>query len=176
MCNIRRVILLFCLLLLPGMVCAAEIKSRYVTVQFASRELLSEFNEELELGRKLNSYAKKRPVVTVEDEVLAKVDTVVEQAETILEMFPDKLHIRIVLLADQDEVSRVFMQKYNKKVNYLAFYSLSEDTIYLSVEDVNLSILAHEIAHAIVDHYFDVRPPYNIHELMAQFVEKRINE
>jgi len=176
MCNIRRVILLFCLLLLPGMVCAAEIKSRYVTVQFASRELLSEFNEELELGRKLNSYAKKRPVVTVEDEVLAKVDTVVEQAETILEMFPDKLHIRIVLLADQDEVARVFMQKYNKKVNYLAFYSLSEDTIYLSVEDVNLSILAHEIAHAIVDHYFDVRPPYNIHELMAQFVEKRINE
>lgn len=176
MCNIRRVILLFCLLLLPGMVYAAEIKSRYVTVQFTSRELLGEFNESLQLGRKLNSYAKKRPVVTVEDEVLAKVDTVVEQAETILEMFPDKLHIRIVLLADQDEVSRVFMQKYNKKVNYLAFYSLSEDTIYLSVDDVNLSILAHEIAHAIVDHYFDVRPPYNIHELMAQFVEKRINE
>jgi hypothetical protein len=163
-------------LLLPGILYAAEIKSRYVTVQFANRELLGTFNEELELGRKLNSYVKKRPVVTVEDEVLAKVDTVVEQAETILEMFPDKLHIRIVLLADQSEVARIFMQKYNKKVNYLAFYSLSEDTIYLSVKDVNLKVLAHEIAHGIVNHYFDVRPPYNIHELMAQFVEKRISE
>jgi hypothetical protein len=176
MCSIGRLIILCCLLLLPGTLCAAEIKSRYVTVQFASRELLSEFNEELELGRKLDSYARKRPVVTVEDEVLAKVDTVVEKAESILEMFPDKLHVRIVLLADKDEVAQVFLQKHNKKVDYLAFYSLSEDTIYLSVDDVNLEVLAHEMGHAIVDRYFDVRPPYNIHELMAQFVEKRIND
>lgn len=176
MSSTRRLIILCGLLLLPGTLCAAEIKSRYVTVQFAGRELLSEFNEELELGRKLDSYARKRPVVTVEDEVLAKVDTVVEKAEAILEMFPDKLHIRIVLLADKSEVARVFQQKYNKKVDYLAFYSLSEDTIYLSVDDVNLEVLAHEMGHAIVDRYFDVRPPYNIHELMAQFVEKRIND
>ncbi len=36
--------------------------------------------------------------------------------------------------------------------------------------------MAHEIGHAIVDHYFKVRPPYNVHELMAQFVEKRISD
>lgn len=176
MSKLLTALALSALLLLPAQLQAEEIKGRYVTVQFADRELLGNFNEELELGRKLSGYAQKRPVVTVADEVLAKVDTVVEKAETILEMFPDKLHIRIVLLADKDGVARVFRQKYNKSVDYLAFYSLSEDTIYLSVDDVNLEVLAHEIGHAIVDHYFDVRPPYNIHELMAQFVEKRIND
>jgi predicted metalloprotease len=61
-------------------------------------------------------------------------------------------------------------------VNYLAFYSLSKKTIWISVDDANLHVLAHEIGHAVVDHYFKVRPPYNIHELMAQFVEKHITD
>jgi len=169
--------LTFCgLLLFPSSLLAGEIKGRYVTVQFANRELLGDFNEEIELGRKLSSYARKRPIVTIEDEVLAKADTIVEKAETILEMFPDKLHIRIVLLAKQADVARIFRDKYQKTADHIAFYSLAEDTIYRSVDDVNLEVLAHEIGHAVVDHYFNVRPPYNVHELMAQFVEKRIND
>ncbi len=176
MSRLVPLITLCCLLLLPFATRATEIKGRYVTIVYGDNELLDDFNDELELGRKLDGLARKRPIVTVADEVLAKVDTVVEKAETILEMFPDQLHIRVVLLAAQEDVARVFQEKYSRSADHIAFYSLSEDTIYLSIDDVNLEVLAHEIGHAIVDHYFDVRPPYNIHELMAQFVEKRIND
>lgn len=155
---------------------AKEAKSRYVSLRYSSQELLRDFNEEIELGRKLGSYVRKTQIVTIEDEVLAKLDAVVEKAETVLEMFPDKLHIRVVLLATSADVAAVFREKYNKNANHIAFYSLSEDTIYISVDDSKLEVLAHEIGHAIVDHYFDVRAPYNVHELMAQFVEKRIND
>lgn len=155
---------------------AKEAKSRYATLEYSNQKLLTNFNEEIKLGRNLNAFVRKTNIVTVEDEVLAKIDTIIEKAETILEMFPDQLFMKIVLLEKSADVARVFKEKYGKNVNYLAFYSLSEDTIYISVDDVTLEVLSHEIGHAIIDHYFKVRPPYNVHELMAQFVQKRIND
>jgi hypothetical protein len=155
---------------------ANEAKGRYATLLYSSQQLLSDFNEEIDLGRNLSGFVRKTNIVTVEDEVLAKIDTIIEKAETILEMFPDQLHMKIVLLENAADVSREFMEKYGMNVNYVAFYSLSEDTIYISVDDAKLAVLAHEIGHAIIDRYFNVRPPYNVHELMAQFVEKRIED
>ncbi len=160
----------------PLPLCAREAKSRYVTLHYGSQQLLDNFNENLELGNKFKAFARSTPVVTVQDEVLAKIDMIVEKAETVLEMFPDQLHIHIVLLAEAGDVAELFKGKYGKDVDHIAFYSLSEDAIYISVDDAELRVLAHEIGHAIVDHYFKVRPPYNVHELMAQFVEKRVTE
>jgi hypothetical protein len=150
-------------------------QSRYVTLQYSSKEILREFNSQLSLSGSL-SRMMRRNTVTIEDEAMAKVDIVVEKAETVLDMFPNNLHMTIVLLPTSADIAKVFFQKYRKNVNYLSFYSLSEKTIYISVDDTNLQVLAHEIGHAIVDHFFNVRPPYNIHELMAQFTEKHITD
>ena len=170
--------LIACLLflLLPHLVLAQSAKSRYVTLQYSNKELLHDFNDQIRLGRKLSHNLKRRNIITVEDEVLAKIDTIIEKAEVILDMFPNNMKITVVLLPGSRDVSRVFKQKYGKNVNHIAYYSLSEDTIYISVNDAKLRVLAHEIGHAVVDHYFKVRPPYNIHELMAQFTEKHITD
>lgn len=154
----------------------AQGTSRYVTLQCNDRQLLRDFNEELDIGSKLSYMVKNKNIVTTEDEVLAKLDVIMEKAEVVLDMFPSNLHINVVLLETADDVSRVFTRKYGKKANHIAYYSLSEDTIYISVEDTKLEVIAHEMGHAIVDHYFSERPPYNIHELMAQFVEKHITD
>lgn len=163
-------------LLRPQALHAHEAQGKYVTLHYSDRELLKTCNEELDLGRKLSRHVEKRHVVTIEDEVLAKLDTIMEKAEVVLDMFPDKLRINVVLLASADDVARVFAQKYGKNASHIAYYSLSEDTIYVSVENARLEVIAHEMAHAIVDHYFTERPPYNIHELMAQFAEKHISD
>jgi len=154
---------------------SAQGQSRYVTLKYSSKELLRSFDDQIYLGSSLGRMMPKS-TVTVEDEVLAKVNLVVEKAETVLDMFPNNLHFTMVLVSDSDEVSKVYYRLYHRNVNYLSFYSLSKKTIFISVDDANLHILAHEIGHAIVDHYFKVRPPYNIHELMAQFVEKHISD
>ncbi len=154
----------------------AEKSSRYVTLRYSDRKLLNEFNDQLSLGRRLAYSLRKKNPLTVRDEVLAKVDLIIEKAEVVLDMFPDNLHITLILLPSPADVSRVYKKKYGKDVNHIAYYSLSEDTIYISVRDARLRVLAHEIGHAIVDHYFKVRPPYNIHELMAQFTEKHITD
>lgn len=119
---------------------------------------------------------RKKNVVTVADEVLAKADIIIEKVQVVLDMFPDKYHVRLVILPDSSDVAHVFKQRYGKKVNHIAYYSLSEKTIYISADDTNLRVLAHEIGHSVVDHFFKVRPPYNIHELMAQFAEKHVTD
>lgn len=169
-------IVVFFILLIPLAASGKQIKGRYTTIVYSDIKLLKDFNTKIRMGRKLNYYFKQKKVLTFEDEVLAKVDTIIEKAEVVLDMFPNNLHVTIVLLPKARDVSRVFKQKYGKKANHIAYYSLSEDTIYMSVKDARLRVLAHEIGHAVVDHFFAVRPPYNIHELMAQFTEKHITD
>lgn len=154
----------------------AQLQSRYVTLRYSNKQLLHDFNDALVLSRKLRYYLGKKNIVTVQDEVLAKLDVLIEKAEVVLDMFPPNLHITIVLLAERKDVGRMYKSKYGKKANHIAYYSLKEKTIYISVDDTKLRVIAHEIGHAIVDHYFKVRPPYNIHELMAQFTEKHISD
>ena len=164
-------------LLLAPCFARAEGKSHYVTLQYqGDTALLRQFNRELILTRNLRYYLGKRNVVTVEDEVLAKLDIIVEKTETVLDMFPANLHITVVLLPTARDVAAVYRSKYGKDVNHIAYYSLKENTVYFSVEDASLRVVAHEIGHAVVDHYFQVRPPYNMHELMAQFAEKHVAE
>jgi hypothetical protein len=155
---------------------AQEQKSRYATLSFADKEVLREFNDNLRMNRQLGHSMRKKDVVTVADEVLAKADIVIEKAQVVLDMFPDKYHVRLVILPDSDDVARIYKKKYGKRVNHIAYYSLSEKTIYISADDTSLRVLAHEIGHSVVDHYFKVRPPYNIHELMAQFAEKHVTD
>lgn len=169
-------VLLVAFILHTGDAWSAEVKSRYVTLIYSNQEFLDTFNENLSLNEKLSYSMRKKNVITISDEVLAKVDIIVEKAQIVLDMFPNNYHIQLILLPDVQAVAKVYKEKYGKQVSYLAYYSLSEKTIYVSVQDTELQVLAHEIGHSVVDHYFDVRPPYHIHELMAQFTEKHITD
>lgn len=153
-----------------------ERKSRYATLRYSSKEVLREFNDELYLGRSLMRMVHKKNIVTTEDEVIAKVDFIIEKAQIVLDMFSNNMHITVVVLPDSRDVARVYKQHYGRSVNHIAYYSLKEKTIYISADDTSLEVFSHEIGHAVVDHYFQVRPPYNIHELMAQFTSKHIQD
>jgi len=172
-------IVVIALLLVIGQVMTAyalKRSSRYVTLHYSSSELLHEFNDELYIGGSLRRMLRKKNLVTVEDEVMAKLDIIIEKAQVVLDMFPDNMHIHVMLLADVDAVGRIYEQNYGRSAKHIAYYSLKQDTIYISVNDANLKIISHEVGHAVVDHYFKVRPPYNIHELMAQFTSKHIQD
>ncbi|BDD87644.1 hypothetical protein [Desulfofustis limnaeus] len=166
---------LLCLLWLDN--AGAAYRSRYVgRLIYTSVEDLQEFNDNLRLTRQLSAMVAQKQPATIEEEVLAKLDIIIEKVEVVLDMFPNNLAISFHILPDRRAVSSVYRQKYNKQVDYLAYYSLSEDTVYFSAYDATIRVVAHEIAHAVIDHFFQVRPPYNMHELMAQFAEKHVTD
>lgn len=150
--------------------------SRYATIICSDPELLKEFNDKLYLGRNLSRMIKRKNLITVGDEVQAKIDLIVEKVEVVLDMFPEKLQFNLVLLPTSRDVSAVYKKNYGKSVNHIAYYSLTQKTIYISVKDTRLKVLAHEIGHMVADNFFQVRPPYTIHELMAQFAEKHVTD
>ena len=154
---------------------AYELKTQYATVVYDNQELLQEFNDAISLGS-LSYLLRDRKSITSGDEVRNKIDVVVERVEAVLDMFPGGLKFTIVLLPRDTDVQRVYRAKYGVNVDYVAFYSPKEKTVYVSVDDIRLGVLAHELTHVVLNRYFGVSPPTKIHEVLAQFVETHLKD
>jgi hypothetical protein len=152
-----------------------ELETQYAVVTYDSENVLKKFNKEVNLGS-LSYLLRNKHSITIEDEVKNKIDVIIERVETILEMFPRALIFRIVLMVSEEDVQIMFKNKYGKNVDYIAFYSPKDKTLYLSVRDVSLGVLAHEIAHVVIDCYYNISTPSKIHEVLAQYVETHLKD
>lgn len=152
-----------------------ELKTQYATIIYEKEELLRKFNKEVSLGS-LSYLVRNKKSITFDDEVKNKIDALVERIEALLDMFPIELKFRIILLSSDTDVQKVYRDKYGGKVDYIAFYSPRDKTVFISVGDIRLGVLAHELTHVIADQYFGVSPPAKIHEVLAQFVETHLKD
>jgi hypothetical protein len=164
---------LISLALFPPSVSATDIHSRYTTISYENDALLETFNNRLFMGRLRYLMRGTRPL-TVEDEVKNKLDVITQNVETILEMYPPNLHYSVSLCTDMDQVNEALTTRHPGAWHRAGFYSTGKDTVYLSVPDTGLKVVAHEVGHVVVEKYFKTKPPVKVHELLAQFVEKHI--
>jgi len=102
------------------------------------------------------------------------VDSLVEKVEIALDMFPAKLHVDILLCDRPKGVQDIYRQRYNRACDYTAFISLGRQEVVLALSELSVKMLSHELGHAVVEQYFTERPPYHIHEMLAQYVEERV--
>ena len=153
-----------------------ELKTWNASVIYEKEDLLRKFNRNVRLGS-LSYAARDRTSITVEDEVRNKVDVVLERVKVVLAMFPKNLNFTIILLPSDTDVQKVYTGKFGKKVNFISFYSPRDKIVYISVDDVRLGVLAHELAHVVIDFYYYENPtPVKIHEILAQFVESHLED
>jgi hypothetical protein len=154
---------------------ASELKSRYTTIMYGNEDQVRRFNDEVSLGS-LSYLLRNRGGITTGDEVKNKVDIIIERVESILEMYPKALQFHIVLFPSDNEVQAIFRKIYGKDVDYIAFYSPRDKTVYVSVKNIELTVLAHEIGHVIIDFYYGTATPQKIHEVLAQYVEEHLKD
>jgi hypothetical protein len=174
--NFFRVIIIFLfIILLTSASPAYELKTQYTTIIYENEDQLRRFNKEIRLGS-LSYLMRNKKSITTDDEIKNKIDVIVERVETILEMFPNELTFKIVLFSSKDEVQATFKNKYGKNVDYIAFYSPRDRTIFVSVKDIDLGIIAHEIAHIVIDQYYGIPTPAKLHEILAQYVEMHLKD
>lgn len=152
-----------------------ELKTQYATIIYENENLLRQFNKEVSLGS-LSYLIRNKTSITADDEVKNKLDAIVERIETILDMFPKELKFKIILLPSDTDVQKIYRNKYRRNVDYIAFYSPRDKTIFISVNDISLGVLAHELAHVIIDRYYGIPTPVNIHEILAQYVESHLRD
>lgn len=175
----RRIfsVLLACLFILISVAVSSgfELQTRYATVTYSSEEHLRKFNKEVVLGS-LSYLARNKKSITVGDEVKNKIEVIVERVEAILEMYPKDIKITISLLPSENEVQETYRRKYGRRVDFISFYSPKDKAIFVSIKDIDLAVLAHETAHAVIDLYYGTATPSKIHELLAQYVEAHLKD
>lgn len=171
----KTIFIVLYILILSSVSSGYDLKTRYTIITYENEDHLRRFNKEVILGS-LSYLMRNRRSVTVVEEVENKMDVIIEKVETILEMFPKELKFNIVLLSSDEKVQRIYRSKYRRNVDYIAFYSPRDKAVYISVNDVNLGVLAHEFAHVIIHSYYNTCLPEEIHEVLAQYVEEHLQD
>jgi hypothetical protein len=163
--------MLFSLLSSPSF--AFEIKSRYATLIYKDEKQLLEFNK-----KALKNISYRGESVIFADEVTGKLDILIEEVILILVQSrpAQELKFKIMLLPSDADIQKIYSERYGKGDDYIAFYSPKDNTIFISADDLRPGVLAHELAHVIINSYFYNAPTKMIHEALAQFVEKHIDE
>jgi ribosomal protein L23 len=154
---------------------AFDLKSKYAVITYFDHQTLRQFNDKLNMGR-FTAQIKKNMGDTLESEVAAKIDFIVEKVMTVLDMFPSKLKFSIQINSSKKKVQESFKRIYDVDVDYIAFYSQSVNRVFYSAGDISLPVATHEIGHVVAENYFIVSPPLRIHEIMAQFAEQHITD
>lgn len=125
----------------------------YATIYYSQSSELSDFL--WRIGRLRLGPAVGSPLAK------SRVDRIVEQVERTLDMYPENFHIDIFLHSGY-------------KDGDIAFYSDRTKSITIFADRVTDGVLAHEIAHAVMNAYFKSPPPSKIQEVLCQYTDKHL--
>jgi len=166
------------------------LKAKYLTVTYENIQDLNLFNEKIDFSADANSFSSflsanqpsgtnlrgtKIERTALENQVIQKMDALVEKVQLILDM-RKPMNVIVKLYPDKTALQGAYFNIYKKKREFRAWYIFEYNTIYLNVQDLFAEMLAHEIAHAIIDNYLSVRPPRATAEILARYVGKHLNK
>lgn len=114
---------------------------------------------------------RKKADLSIEEILSGKFDAVFSRVEEILDMYPSKIHVTINIYKTKDGLDEAYWEIFNEPNEALSFYIYKTNTIYTIEDVISESILAHEMAHCIIDHYFVILPPKKIQEMLAAYAD-----
>lgn len=112
----------------------------------------------------------------VTDKIRYQLDLLFSRVEEILDMHPRGMRVTIKIFPTRLELGEEYFTIFKAREDHKSFYINKFNTIYASAEDLSDSVLAHEMAHAVVDRYFAVIPPEKVREMLASYVDLHLAE
>lgn len=112
-----------------------------------------------------------------ENTLTDKIDMLFRRICDILDMRLYSFDGNIKVCRDQDQVNRVYNKLFRKDLaTFHSFYVYDINTIYISAENFRREVLGHEIAHAVISHYFVVQPSMKVQEVLAGYIEYQLRK
>ena len=146
-------------------------KTKYADIHYSHGKDLNNFKRRIKSTR-LFSFLKKKDNFSLKN----RLDELVEKVEAILEMYPPQLNFHIILYVTNKEVAKKFKNLSIFGKPPISFYFHKTKAIYLSVDLITDRILAHEIAHVLINNFFVDIPPRKMQEILAQYVDLHLWE
>lgn len=112
-------------------------------------------------------------------ELAEMVDILYKRVCSILDMQLYSYKGNIKICSDKAQLGRIYSTLFGRELGQKSFYVYDLNTIYISAESFTREILGHEMAHAIICHYFVVAPSVKVQEILASYVEyqlRKVNE
>lgn len=153
-----------------------RIESQHTFLQYNTLKDIEKFDNRIDYTpckwgvKNLFSFISAKDPV---DSIKQKIDVLFDKVEQILGMYGHRDKV-IINLYPKRSFYEVRSRINSKNCRFRAWYIFEQNTIYINVDDVHEGILAHEIAHAIIDNYLSIRPPKNTSEILARYVDKNL--
>ncbi|MBW2075389.1 MAG: hypothetical protein JRI58_11710 [Deltaproteobacteria bacterium] len=154
-----------------------SIETKHTIIQYQTLEDLKKFNKKVayySLGWGLKSLFSGSGSDNMADKLKKKVDALYRRVQEILDMRKKIEKVIINIYHDKKQLHAAYYKIFKKKCPSRAWYIYEYNTIYINADDLHERMLAHEMAHAIIDHYFAVRPPTATAEILARYVDKHL--
>lgn len=146
-------------------------RGEYLSVYAFPEMDTQRFLEKMEFGR----FFQGRDEISEEDspaDLTAKMcDAVYLEVSDTLGISAYAFEGNIKIFPDRQALSREFYALFERDFPERAFYLHENSTLYISFEDMTLGMLAHEIAHMIMSHYFVIPPPPKLQEILSGYAE-----
>ena len=154
-----------------------QLETKYTIIKYKSNDDLLRFHNEIDFGPgswNRSSTFSSIPESEVQKMLIQKIDAIFKRAREILDMQKKIKNIHINIYPDSKELKRAYSIIYRGKCNIRAWYRFRNHTVYINARDVHAGMLAHEIAHGIIDHFFKVKPPSETAEILARYVDSHL--
>lgn len=153
-------------------------KSHFCTLYFRHDVNIEVVNKKIDTYRVDYGLTVKPPRLgkDVKDIVAYKFDLIFLKVQELLDMRPKDIHLNVKIYRDKNDLDRIYVQIFSEENKFIAFYVFKLSTLFASEWKISANILAHEIAHCIVDHYFSVIPPKKIAEMIAQYADLHLQD
>lgn len=154
------------------------IETKHTILTFSAREDVAQFHDSINFAEQ-SSFAGFFSSSSTKDlttDLIRKVDKLFEKVQLILDMRKEMRPVRVRIFRNSDELGAAYYKIYHRKANVRGWYVYEFNTVFLNVRDVHEGMLAHELGHAIIDHYLEVRPPRATAEILARYVDEHLFE
>lgn len=166
-----------------------RLETSHATIEYQNPEDLKAFGKKLNYRAQnwflglLSNQSKSRKL---SDEIGIKVDGIFERVQELLQMKKDMGKVLVKIYSNKDKLKTAYAGIAGSSVRCYddhcvkefssprAWYIYESNTIYINIDDFHQGILAHEMAHAVIDHFLGRRPDRDAAETLAQHVEKNL--
>lgn len=155
------------------------IESKYFTILCHPETNMAKLNSRIQVRFYDVDWGRYSPKnKSVDEQVANKLDRIFRKVEKVLDMYPRKIHPVVKIFKTQAQLDKEYAKIFgsNDGIERISYYVHKLTTIYTTESMVSEGVLAHEMGHAVADHYFLIFPPYKVGELLSQFVELHLED
>lgn len=156
-----------------------EIRTKHTIIRYKNLEDLKKFDQRVKYypvtsASGLQWLFSKSGKDDPEGRLKKKVDALFKRVQEILGMYKRMERVKVNVYHDKKQLHKAYYKIFKRRCRLRAWYIFENNTIYITLEDMHEGMLAHEMAHSIIDHYLTVRPPTASAEILARYVDDHL--